>query len=145
MDPAFSDVLDLFITVLLFALDFEICPFPLGLWVQGEECLLRLFRVEFNEYAALEHLIICASETHRIGGTIVSEEGLDVELCTRLFFAESFGIDTSRHGLVFIDLFNLVHGLVLNAFRQRDFALDTGIVVDKIEYFTFSEGVNDGG
>lgn len=144
LDPAFFDVLDFVVTVLLFALDVEIYSLPLGLWVQGEESLLRLLRVKFNEYAALEHFVLCASEPHRVGWTVVSKEGLDVKLSTRLLFAESFGIDTSRHGLVFIYLFNLVHGFVFNAFGQRDFALDARIVVDKIENFAFFEGINDG-
>lgn len=78
---------------------------------------------------------MCASETHRVGGTIVSEEGLNVKLSARLFFSETFGIDTSRHGLIFVDLFNLVHGLILNALGQGDFALNTGIVVNKVENF----------
>lgn len=66
-------------------------------------------------------------------------------MSARLFFAETFGIDTSRHGLVFVHLSNHVHGLVFNAFGQGDFALDAGIIVDNVENFTFSEGFNDGG
>lgn len=73
---------------------------PLGLGVQGEEILSRLLIGELDKDGALEELLVGAAETNGIDGSILLEEGLEVELGSGLLVSESLDVDAAGVELV---------------------------------------------
>ena len=102
LETAGFDLLDLLVTILLLTLDQELgVTLPLWLGVESQECLLGVLRVEFDEDASLEGLVIGAAETDGASGAELGEERLDVELGAWFFLSETLGVDALVKGLIF--------------------------------------------
>lgn len=61
LDASGGDIINFLITILLLGLDHQFAVIPFWLRVQGQESLLDVFCVKFDENAAFEKSVIAAT------------------------------------------------------------------------------------
>lgn len=144
LDLAGLDIFNLFVAVLFLAHDLQVFAFVLRLWVHFQEGLRQFFGLELNEGAAFEYFLIRSPQAHRIGGTILRKECLNVELCAGDLLTKSFGIDASRHRTILEDSDGTTVRTVVETLGQRLSPLDTGVVVGEFEKLGLAHGLDDG-
>lgn len=141
------NVVHLLVTVFLLRLDEQLLVVELGLGVKGQELLLLLLGLELNENASLKDLFgVGTTETNGVDGAIGLEECLDISLGSGTLLAEpteALGIDAAGHGAIGEDL-GVLFAVNLHIIRQRDLALDGGVVIGQIKGLGCLEGLNNG-
>lgn len=138
------DILNLFVAVVFLALDDQIFAVPFRGGIQSEELLLSLLCIKLNKDTSLEGLIESATQTDCLCGSERSKESFNLKLCLGTFFAESLDINAAAHSLVLKHLDDIWVEEVIYRFGQRNFALDFGIVINKVEDGGSLHGLNNG-
>ena len=133
LDLAGFDVFYFAITIGFLAHDLQIFTLVFWFWIKLKEILLQLFRSEFNENAAFEHLGIATAQPNCIGRSVRCEECFDIELCAWDFFSKALGIDAAWHSSILEDFDYLFDRSVIQAFRKWLDPLNAGVIISESE------------